>query len=115
MNLKNAVLSLIDIFRLNKGQKIVEEPVEPLAPLIQRLGLPAMPSDFRSIADRREFVLGVIREKYPMKISRRVLGEIVRHYGVDLYGCRDHNQPIFRGIPNRSRMLKVLQPELVNA
>lgn len=109
MIFKNTVLSLLDMFRLNKGQKIVEKSIVLPTPLIQRLQLPPIPSDLRSISDRREFVIGVIRANYPGKISRRVLKEITCYYGMDLRGYREYRGPIFRGIPERSKILKVLQ------
>ena len=103
MNLKNTVLSLLDIFRLEKGQKIVKEPAVPLAPLLQRLDLPPIPSDHRNIADRVSWVIGSVRERFPQKISRRVLGKITRYYCVDLRGYG-----FFWAMPGRSNMLQVL-------
>ena len=100
MNLKNTVLSLLDIFRLNKGRKVVEEPAKPLPPLIQRLGLPAMPSGL-GFADKTTFVMGVIWEKFPSgKISKRVLHKVTRHYSIDLRGYG-----LFRAIPEKPGML----------
>lgn len=85
MNLKNAVLSLLDLFNLSKGKKIVKEPAAPIAPIIERLGLPELPSWLEG-SEKTEFVIKEIRERFPRQISKRVLGKIVRHYGVDLRG-----------------------------
>ncbi len=107
MNLKNTVLSLLDIFRLSKGQKIVkEEPAVPLVPLLQRLSLPAIPNGL-CLADKAEFVMDVIHQniaekKLPdQKISKRVLGKISKHYGADLRGYG-----LFRTIPEKPSMLE---------
>lgn len=101
---KNAVLSLLDMFSLSKGKKIVKEPAAPIAPLIQRLGLPELPSDIRTDDDKANFVFSVIVRSFPKKISKRVLGKIVRHYGVDLRGYR-----MFRRMDApRANMLQVL-------
>ncbi|MBI3046130.1 MAG: hypothetical protein HYY86_01095 [Candidatus Harrisonbacteria bacterium] len=108
MNLKNAALSLLDIFRLNKSRKITEEPLVPLAPLIQRLGLPAMPSVKELYyhygeMTAEQWVMAEIRNRFPKRISRRVLGKIARHYGVDLRG-----NGFFKAIPDRPKMLIVV-------
>ncbi len=87
MKLKNTVLSLLDIFRLNKGQKIVEKPAQPLVPLLQRLQpLPAM-SDELYPEDKAQFVADVIeqniaKKKLPTRVSKRVVHKISRYYGL---------------------------------
>ena len=56
---KNAVLSLLDLFSLSKGKKIVKESAAPIAPLIQRLGLPELPPDIKNDDERKaSFVFG---------------------------------------------------------
>lgn len=101
---KNAVLSLLDMFNLSKGKKIVKEPAAPIPPLIQRLNLPEMPRNNMNTGDKRAYVFMVITQRFPKQISKRVLGKIVRHYGVDLRGYR-----MFRTMPApRANMLQVL-------
>lgn len=105
-NAKNAVLSLLDLFNLSKGKKIVKEPAAPVAPLIQRLGLPELPLNIKNDDERKaSFVFReVILKHFPKQISKRVLGKIVRHYGVDLRGYR-----MFRTMDApRANMLQVL-------
>ena len=105
MNLKNTALSLLDAFRLNKGRKIVKDPVAPLAPLIQRLSLPPMPG-FWTGASKARFVAGVIRQnivekKLPKQVAKRVVHKISRYYGLnDLKGFG-----LFRAVPEKRNML----------
>ena len=81
--------------------ELVEQPKPVLAPLIQRLNLPELP-DGLSMYESALFVFREIRSRFPKKVSRRVLGKISRHYGVDLRGYG-----LFRNIPGRSGMLRV--------
>ena len=82
----NLIKTLLDMFRESKGRKVVNAPVVPVAPLIARLNLPEMPLNIKDDRRKAKYVFEEIRERFPNKISQRVLGKIVRHYGVDLRG-----------------------------
>ena len=86
---------------------ILEKPVSPSAPLLQRLTLPVMVNDLCE-ADQAQFVLDVIHQniaegklKNKEMISERALGKIVRYYGADLRGYG-----LFRRIPEKPSMLE---------
>lgn len=86
MNLKNAVTSLLDLFRESKGRRVIDAPAVPVAPLIQRLGLSSLPLNIKDDRRKAAYVFMEICDRFPKQISKRVLGKIVRHYGVDLHG-----------------------------
>lgn len=93
--------SLLDLFRMSKGRKVADTPVVPVAPLIQRLSLPEIPMNVIGEKSKANYVFGEIRTRFPKQISERVLGKIVRHYGVDL-----RNYRMFRRLPApRANML----------
>ena len=93
-NLKFAALSLLDQFRVRKGRKPLSEivPAKQLAPLIERLNLPELPSAVELFArgmTAEQFVTHVISPKYlkgvmgnRRVVSRRVVNKIVAYYGV---------------------------------
>ena len=86
MNLMNAMLSLLDIFRLEKGRKIAQEPTQVTVPLLQRLTLPTMAGELFEV-DKVQFVADVINEniaqkRLPKRISKRVVHKISRYYSL---------------------------------
>lgn len=106
INLKQLGINLLEAFALSKGKKAEEALPQPLAPLIQRLKLPVMPPArelYYGGMTAEAWVLAEIQNRFPKRISRRVLRKITRHYGVDLRG-----HGFFRAIPGRSNMLQIL-------
>ncbi len=109
MNLRNTVLSLLDIFRLNKGRKIVEESsAVPLTPLLQRLTLPVMiGADNLCLKEKAAFIADAIKQnicekRLKKEISKRVVHKISRYYGMEnlkSYG-------FFRAIQEKPSLLK---------
>ena len=99
---KGIILSVLELFRLSKGKKIVDIPAEPLPPLLKRLGLlpkAVMPDGEGQDAFVLEQVRAAAGGKFRKKISRRVLRAITTHYGVKPRG--------FRSMPGRPNMLLV--------
>lgn len=118
--LEIAGLTLLEQFQLLKGRKPKSDTPVVLAPLIERLNLPAMPSRLellRSGDTPEQFVAHVISPTYLQGmmgkrgvVSRRVVNAIINHYGVAPipgYLKSTAYDPRFATKRNRNKMLVV--------